>query len=124
MENLRKKNQTEIQEIKSPLSQTKNTVEVHSRRLEQVEDRIPEHDHKTEKKEKIEELIVKQLKSCVRNTEELSNSNVRIMGIKEEEEVQVKRAHNIFNKMISEKFPNLENKLLIQVQEALRTTKM
>jgi hypothetical protein len=35
-----KKNQTEILEIKSPISQTKNTVEGHSRRLEQVEDRI------------------------------------------------------------------------------------
>jgi hypothetical protein len=87
-----------------------------------VEDRIPEHDHKIEIKEKIEELLVKQLRSCVRNMEELSNSNMRIMGI--EEEVQAKGIHNIFNKMISEKFPNLENKLLIQVQEALRTTKM
>jgi hypothetical protein len=30
MENLRKKNQTEIMEIKSPFSQTENTVEVDS----------------------------------------------------------------------------------------------
>jgi hypothetical protein len=35
MESLRKKNQTEILEIKSPFSQTKNTVEAHSSRLEQ-----------------------------------------------------------------------------------------
>jgi hypothetical protein len=40
MENLRKKNQKEILEIKSPFSQTKNTVESHSSRLEQEEDRI------------------------------------------------------------------------------------
>jgi hypothetical protein len=40
MENLRKKNQTEILEIKSTYSQMKNTVEGHSSRLEQVEDRI------------------------------------------------------------------------------------
>jgi hypothetical protein len=40
MENLRIKDQTEILEIKSPYSQTKNTAEVHSSRLEQVEDRI------------------------------------------------------------------------------------
>jgi chromosome segregation ATPase len=39
-ENLRRKNHTEILEIKSPFSQTKNTVEDHSSRLEQVEDRI------------------------------------------------------------------------------------
>jgi hypothetical protein len=46
------KNQTEILEIKSPYSQTKNTVEGHSRRLEQVEDRISELEDKTEIKEK------------------------------------------------------------------------
>jgi hypothetical protein len=42
MENLRKKNQTEILEINSPFSQTKNIVEGFSSRLEQVEDRISE----------------------------------------------------------------------------------
>jgi hypothetical protein len=42
MENLRKKNQTEILEIKNPFSQAKTTVEGHSSRLEQVEDRISE----------------------------------------------------------------------------------
>jgi hypothetical protein len=40
VENLRKKNQTEILKIKRPFSQIKNTVEDNSRRLEQVEDRI------------------------------------------------------------------------------------
>jgi DNA repair ATPase RecN len=40
IENLRRKNQTEIMEIKSPYSQTKNTVAGHSSRLEKVEDRI------------------------------------------------------------------------------------
>jgi hypothetical protein len=35
MENLRQKNQTEVIEIKSPFSQTKNTVEGHCSRLEQ-----------------------------------------------------------------------------------------
>jgi hypothetical protein len=52
MENLRKKNQTEILELKSPFSQTKNTVEEHSSRLEQVEDRISELRNKIEIKEK------------------------------------------------------------------------
>jgi chromosome segregation ATPase len=56
MENLRKKNQTEILEIKSPFSQTKNTVEGHSSRLEQVEERILELKDKIEIKEKIEEI--------------------------------------------------------------------
>jgi hypothetical protein len=52
MENLRKKNQIEIMEIKRPFSQTKNTVAGHSSRLQQVEDRISELEEKTEIKEK------------------------------------------------------------------------
>jgi hypothetical protein len=43
-----KKNQTEILEIKSPFSQTKNTVEGHSSRLEQMENRISELKDKIE----------------------------------------------------------------------------
>jgi hypothetical protein len=53
MEKLRKKNQTE----------TQNTVEGHSSRLEQVEDRISEIKDKIEITEKTEELLVKQLKT-------------------------------------------------------------
>jgi hypothetical protein len=54
MENLRKKNETE----------TQNIVEGHSSRLEQTEDRISELEDKMEIKGKTEELLVKQLKSC------------------------------------------------------------
>jgi hypothetical protein len=56
MGNLRRKKQTEILEIKSPFSQTKNTVKGHSSRLEQVEHRISEREDKTEIKEKTEEI--------------------------------------------------------------------
>jgi hypothetical protein len=42
-------------------------VEVTSSRLEQVEDRISELEDKMEIKGKIEELLVKQLKSWERN---------------------------------------------------------
>jgi hypothetical protein len=42
------------------------------------------------------------------------------MGI-EEEEVQAKGMHNTFNKIITENFPNLENTMPLQVQEASRT---
>jgi hypothetical protein len=44
------------------------------------------------------------------------------MGI-EEEEVQVKGLQNIFNKMATDNFPNLEKVLPIQEQEASRTPK-
>jgi chromosome segregation ATPase len=48
MEKLRKNNQTEILEIKSSFSQTKNTVEGHLNRLEQVEHRTLELEDKIE----------------------------------------------------------------------------
>jgi hypothetical protein len=54
MENLRIKNETE----------TENTREGHSIRLEQEEDRISELEDKMESKGKTEELLVKQLKTC------------------------------------------------------------
>jgi hypothetical protein len=50
--NLRKKNQTETLEIKSPYNQIKNTIEGHSSRLEQIEDRISELKDKRQKKQK------------------------------------------------------------------------
>jgi chromosome segregation ATPase len=119
MENLREKNQTEILEIKGPFSQMKNTVEGHSSKLEQVEDRISELGDKIEIKEKTEEMLVKQFNSCGRNMQELSDSikrpNLRIMGIEEGEEVQAKGICNIFNKIITENFPNIEKALLLQV---------
>jgi chromosome segregation ATPase len=113
MENLRKKNETE----------TENTVEGHSSRLEQAEDIIPELEDEMEIKGKTEELLVKQLKTCERNMQELTNSikrpNLRLMDIEEGEEVQAKVIHNIFNKIIIENFPNLEKVMPIQVQELL-----
>jgi hypothetical protein len=51
----------------------------------------------------------------------IKRPNLRIMGIGEGEEVQAKGIRNIFNKIITEKFPNLEKTMPIQVQEASRT---
>jgi hypothetical protein len=57
--------------------------------------------------------------------QELTNSikrpNLRIMGIEEGEEVHAKGINNIFNKKITENFPNLEKTMQIQVKEACRT---
>jgi hypothetical protein len=57
--------------------------------------------------------------------QELSGStkrlNPRIVGIEEGEEVQAKGICNIFNKIITENFPNLEKDLPIQVQETSST---
>jgi hypothetical protein len=88
MENLKKKkkkkNEAEIQ----------NTMEGHSSRLEQAKDKISEHEDEMEIKGKTDELLVRQLKNCERNMQELTNSikrpNLTIMGIDKGEEVQGK----------------------------------
>jgi hypothetical protein len=54
MENLRKKNETEIQ----------NKMEGYSSRIEQTEDRILEVEDEMAIKGKTEELLVKNLKTC------------------------------------------------------------
>jgi archaeosine-15-forming tRNA-guanine transglycosylase len=68
---------------------------------------------------------VKQLNTYERKMQELADSikrpNVRIMGIEEGEEVQAKGIHNIFNKMVTKNFPNLDKVMPIQVQETSRT---
>jgi uncharacterized protein YjaZ len=115
LENLRKKNETEIQ----------STMEGHSSILEQAKNIISELEDETDIRGKTKKLLVKQLKTCERNMQELTNStkrpNLRIMGIEEGEEVQAKRIRNTFNKIITENIPNLEKAMPIQVQEASRT---
>jgi septal ring factor EnvC (AmiA/AmiB activator) len=67
------------------MKQTQNTMEVHSSRLEKAEDRNSELKDKIEVKEKTEELLVKQLKTCERKRQEVTDSikrlNLRITGI-------------------------------------------
>jgi archaeosine-15-forming tRNA-guanine transglycosylase len=56
-------------------------------------------------------------------TDSIKRPNLRIMGIEEGEELQAKGMRNIFNKIITENFPNLEKTIPIQVQKASRTPK-
>jgi chromosome segregation ATPase len=114
MENLRKKNETEMQ----------NKMDGQFSRVEQAEDRISELEDEMAVKGKTKELLVKQLKTCEKKMQELINSikrpNLRIMGI-EGEEVQAKGMRNIFNKIITEIFPNLE-KTMPRKPTELQTT--
>jgi hypothetical protein len=84
-----------------------------------MEDRISELKNKIEIKEKTEEILVKQLKSCAKSMQELSDfikrPNLRIMGRERGEEVQAKGMCNIFNKIITENFPNLKKNFPIHI---------
>jgi chromosome segregation ATPase len=95
IENLRTKNETEIQ----------NTMEGHSSRLEQAEDRISEYEDEMEIEGKTEELLDKQLKTCEKNmqkfTDSIKRTNLRIMKIEKGEKIQAKGICNTFKKMIT-----------------------
>jgi archaeosine-15-forming tRNA-guanine transglycosylase len=56
-------------------------------------------------------------------TDSIKRPNLRIMDIEEGEEVQAKGMCNIFNKIITKVFPNLEKTMPIHVQEASQTPK-
>jgi hypothetical protein len=100
-------------------------MEGQSSRIEQTEDRNSELEDEMVIKGKTKELLVKQLKTCKKKMQELTDSikrpNLRIMGIEEGEEVQGKGMRKILNKMITKNFPNLEKSIHIQLQEASRT---
>ena len=51
----------------------------------------------------------------------MKRSNLKIIGIEEGEESQLKGPENIFNKIIEENFPNLKEEMVINVQEAYIT---
>ena len=51
----------------------------------------------------------------------MKRPNLRISGIEENEDFQLKGPENVFNKIIEENFLNLKKDMAIKVQEACRT---
>lgn len=54
----------------------------------------------------------------------IRRAGVRIIGIQEAEETQVKGTVNIFNKIIENNFLNLKKEIPIKVQEAYNTNRL
>ena len=53
----------------------------------------------------------------------MKRPNLRIIGIEEIEDFQLKGPANVFNKIIEENFPNLKKEMLMNIQETYRTPK-
>ena len=51
----------------------------------------------------------------------MKRPNLRVIGIEEDEESQLQRLENVFNKIIEENFSNLKKEMPINIQEAYRT---
>ena len=66
-------------------------------------------------------------KILTQNIQEIQDTmrrpNLRIIGVDENEDFQLKGPANIFNKIIEQKFPNLKKEMPMNIQEAYRTPK-
>ena len=51
----------------------------------------------------------------------MRRTNLRIIGIDENEDFQLKGSANTFNKIIEESFPNLKKEMPMNIQEVYRT---
>ena len=51
----------------------------------------------------------------------MRRQNLRIIGVDENEEFQLKGPANIFKKIIEENFPNLKKEMPMNIEEAYRT---
>jgi DNA repair exonuclease SbcCD ATPase subunit len=96
-----------------------------SNRIQEMEERISGAE---DSKENIGTTIKenkKHKKILTQNIQEIQDTmrrpNLRIIGVEENEDFQLKWPANIFNKIIEENFPNLKNDMPMNIQEAYRT---
>ena len=94
-------------------------------RIQEMEERISGAEDSIEIIDSTVKDNVKQKKLLVQIIQEIQDSmrrsNLRIIGIEESEDSQLKGPVNIFNKIIEENFPNLKKEIPIGIQEAYRT---
>ena len=94
-------------------------------RIQEIEERISDTEDTVEE---INSLIKEQNKSnkfLTQNIQEIWDTmkrpNLRIKGVEEGEDLQLKGSENIFTKIIEENFPNLKKDIPMKVQEAYIT---
>ena len=94
-------------------------------RIQEMEERITSAEDTIEEIDSSVKENIKSNKSLTQNIQEIwdtiKRSNLRIIGIEEREEVQLKDTENLFNKIIEENFPYLKKDLSMKIQEAYRT---
>jgi chromosome segregation ATPase len=127
----------EIESIKR--SQRKTTLEIENlgkrpgvidasitNRIQEIEERISGAEDTIESIDTTVQENVKSKKLLAQNTQEIQDKvrrpNLRIADIEESKDSQLKGPINIFNKVVEEKFPNLNKVMPMKIQEAYRTS--
>jgi hypothetical protein len=96
-----------------------------SNRIQEIEERISGTEDSIENMDTTIKENAKCKKIRTQNIHEIQDTtrkpNIRIIGIDENEDFQLKEPANIFNKFIEENFPNLKKEMPMNKQEAYRT---
>ena len=112
----------DMENLGKPTRTTETSI---TNRIQEIEERISGAEDSIEEIDSLVKENTKSNKFLTQNIQEIWNTikkpNLRIIGIEEGEELQIKGAENIFNKIIEKNFPNLKNDIPMKVQEAYRT---
>jgi DNA repair exonuclease SbcCD ATPase subunit len=108
------------------LGKESGTIDVSiSNRIEEMEERIPGAEDSIENMDTTIKENAKCKKILAQNIQEIQDTMrrliLRIIGVDENEDFQLKGPENIFNKIIEENFPNLKKEMPMNIQEACRT---
>jgi hypothetical protein len=94
-------------------------------RIQEIEERISGAEDTIENIDPTIKENAKHKKVLTQSIQEIQNTmrrpNLRIIGIDEKEDFELKGPVNIFNKIMEENFPNLKKEMLMNIQEAYRT---
>jgi predicted ribosome quality control (RQC) complex YloA/Tae2 family protein len=97
-----------------------------SNRIKEMEERISGAEDSIENMDTTIKGNAKCKKILTQNIQEIQDTmrrpNLRIVGVDENEDFQHKGPVNIFNKIIEENIPNLKKEMLMNIQEAYRTS--
>jgi hypothetical protein len=96
-----------------------------SNRIQEMEEIIPGAEDSIDNMDTEIKENAKCKKILTQNIQEIQDRmrrpNLRIIGIDESEDFQLKGPVNIFNKIIEENFPNLKKEMTMNLQESYRT---
>ena len=95
-----------------------NRVQETEERISGVEDTIEHIDTTVKENAECKKLLTQNIQE-IQDT--MRRPNLRIIGVDENEDFQLKGPANIFNKIIEENFPNIKKEMPMIIQEAYRT---
>ena len=98
--------------------QASPTIQEIEERISGAEDTIENIDTKDRDNAKCKKLLSQNIQE-IQDT--MRRPNLRIIGIDDNENFQLKGPVNIFSKIIEENFPNLKREMPMNMQEAYRT---